>query len=160
MIGPNVVAFLDADAEQPAGDVEAGRDDVVELEIGLQVLLGEVEPGRPDPLGVIAPVPGRHGVVLAFGRRRARQFRFLLAGPRDRLFPYVSEQCLHRLGRLGHGVVELVGGKAFVSEQPRLFGAQSEDLGDQGPVVPPGALAAPRPGSERPLAQIAPLARR
>src|SRR5260370_42113872 len=63
MIGREIVAFGEGQAEQPAGSVECRLHHVVEHEIRLYIRLVEVVPGFPELLRVIPPVPGLDRLV-------------------------------------------------------------------------------------------------
>ena len=72
--------FLEGEAEQAGGHIEGGGDDVVELEIGLELCLVEIELGLAPALGIVAPVPRRQSEIAAL-RRDHRLQRLLF--PRD-----------------------------------------------------------------------------
>ena len=65
VVDRDVVELLEGEAEQPARRVEGRRDHLVELQIGLQLGLVEIEPALAHLFGIVAPVP----------RRRARNCR-------------------------------------------------------------------------------------
>ena len=67
MIELDVEALDEAEAEQPARDVERRLDHLVELQIGLDLALVEIEQRLAPLLGVIAPVPGRDLEIAALG---------------------------------------------------------------------------------------------
>jgi hypothetical protein len=67
MVGRQVGAFDEAQAEQPAGGVEGGLLDVLEHEVWLQLALVDGIVGLADAFGVVAPVPRLDAVVDAVG---------------------------------------------------------------------------------------------
>ena len=137
-------------------NVETGVDDAVELQVWLQLRLVEGEFFRAQLLLVEAPVPGGEFLVAAgFGRQ---PLQLLLVGGRllQRLFPDRVEQIVHRLRRLGHGVVELQRGEGAIAEQLGLLGAQLQHVAHHRGVVAGAAiLAAHGEGAEGGLPQVA-----
>ena len=111
------------------GDVEAGVDDAVELQIGLQFGLVEGDISRR------AASPGRSASPSRRSSRCCRRPRRCAAArPRRRaafsraLSQTGSSRPMHGVRRLGHGVVELQRGVAAIAEQLRLLGAQRQHL--------------------------------
>ena len=65
MIEFQVEALGEAEAEEAGGRIERGLDQPVELQIGLDFALVEVELGLAPLFGEIAPVPGRDFEIAA-----------------------------------------------------------------------------------------------
>ncbi len=158
MIGRNVLYLDGLDAEQAIGDVEAGLNDVFELQVGLQLGFGEIEHSLAQLLRVMAPVPRHNIVVAAFLRDQPREACLLLECTAAGLLPDRRQQVVHSPGRLRHGIVELVGRKILIAEQCRLFGTKRQRLTHDCQVVGIAAVGAARhPGGKRPLPQVTPL---
>ena len=71
MIELDVEALGEAQSKEAARRIERRLDQPVELQIGLDLALIEVELGLAPLLGEIAPVPGRNFEIAALRRRRS-----------------------------------------------------------------------------------------
>ena len=131
MPGGDAGLLLEGYAEKPGRHVERGLDDAVELEIGLQFRLVEGVALGAQLFGIVAPVPGGEGLVRAGLARKAFEFALVVGRAGAGLFPNRLQKPENRFGRLGHRVVELKCGIAFIAEQLRLFGAQGQRLGHE-----------------------------
>ena len=156
VVGRQVRAGGEGEAEQPPRGVERRLDHVVEREIGLHLGLVEIVAGAADLLGVVAPVPRLDRFVEPLGaghllERRALGARLLLGR-----LPHLQQQALDRGGGLGHRIVEPVGGEIVVAEKPGLLGAQRHDLANERRVVGRARMGPARgPGLVCRAAQIA-----
>ena len=151
----DALLFLEADAEQAACHVKSGFDDFFELKIRLQFRLIEGEAFGTQLFSIEAPIPWRNLVIAAIGCDQALQFDFFFMGLGARLVPDGFQQVHDRLWRLGHGVVELVGGKVGVAEQMCLALAQFHHFAHDVTIVAfATVLAALCPGIERLFAQF------
>ena len=83
MIKLEVEALLEAEAEQAARGIEGRLDHAVELQIGLELALVEVELGLAPLLGQIAPVPGRDLEIAALARDDLLQRLLILPRARN-----------------------------------------------------------------------------
>ena len=136
--------------------LEGRFDDPVELEERLDRRLVEVVPRLAYPLGVVAPVPGLDGDVVAVRLGLGLEVVALRGGAGEGRRPDFVEEPEHVLGRLGHGVVELEVREGLVAEKPGALRPEAHHLGDDGLVVGRAAsVAAARPGAEGLLAQVA-----
>lgn len=155
VVADDVRARHGRDAEQAPGDGDGRLQHAVELEIGLHVTFGEGEAALADLLRVVPPVPGHDVVVPALLADELGDGGLLAAGLGAGAFPDLHQERVHRLRRLGHGVVEAVGGVAGVAEKAGGLGPEREHLLDDRSIVGlPAALAARDPGLEGPLAEI------
>ena len=89
--------LLEGEAEQAAGDVEGGGDDVLELQIGLQLAFVEIELGLAPALGIVAPVPRGEAEIAAVLRDHRLQRLLFARHPAERRLPHGVEQLRHRL---------------------------------------------------------------
>ena len=135
MIKRNVGAFLEADAEQAGRGIEGGEDQLVELQIGFDLGIVEVEAFGPHLFGIETPVPGRDLDIVAACRRELLQIGLFGRGARLCRRPDGIEQRAHGLRRLRHDVVEFEMGEARIAEEFRAFGAKLDHLGDERTVV-------------------------
>ena len=157
MVDGQVAALGEAHAEQLARHVEGRGDDAVELQIGLDLEIVDIEGGLAHLLGVVAPVPRGELEVAAFGLCGLLQLGALLARAGARRPPYLHQQLAHGRGRLRHRELERRLRRRLEAQQPRPLGAQTQDLSHDLAVVRLAAVgAAHDPGVERLLAQIAP----
>ncbi|MND92016.1 hypothetical protein D3C80_841590 [compost metagenome] len=157
MIGGNAFQLGQRHAEQALGDIEAGFDDLFELQIGLQLGFGEGESPLAQLLGIITPVPWHDRVVLALFRHQLAEACFFLNSLGAGLLPDLVQQVVHIVGGLCHRVVELQGRKVFITQKLRLFRAQRQRLANDRDIVPRTTVFTARhPGLECLLAQVAP----
>ena len=160
----DVLALGEGDAEQARGAVEGGLDHVVERQIRLDRGVVEIGFGLPQLLGVVAPVPGRERKVAALRRDQRLQFVAVGERPGAGRLPDPLQQPAHGLRRLGHGVLQPIGGVGRIAQQFCALLAQRQDLdnvlvvvvgvavvaaGDEGPVRPSRAGRAGRALQER-----------
>ncbi len=153
----NVLALLESDAEQARGAVEGGGDHVVEREVRLDRGVVEIGALEAELFGVEAPVPGRELEIAALGRDQRLHLVTIGERPGAGRLPDPLEQAAHRVRRLGHGILEPVGGEGRVTQQLGALLAQLQDL-DDGRVVVVGiaVVAARRESLVDLLAQVAP----
>ena len=153
----HVLALLEGDAEQARGAVEGGGDHVVERQIGLDRGIVEIGALEAELFGVEAPVPGRELEIAALFRDQRLHLVAVGERPRPRRLPDPLQQAAHRIRRLGHGVLEPVGGEGRVAQKLGALLAQLQDLAD-GRVVVVGiaVVAARREGLVDLLAQVTP----
>ena len=143
-------------AEQAARGVEGRVDHAVELQIGLELALVEVELGLAPLLREIAPVPGREFEIAAFACRNRLQRLFVFPRAGDARRPDRLQQIERRLRRFRHRVGEAVMRVSLVAQQPRALGSQAHHFGGDGAIVGRAAIFSPRrPGAKRGLAKIA-----
>ncbi len=109
------VGGREGQAEQPARGFERSIDDLVELEVGLDLGLVQIELGLAALLGVIAPVPGREREVAALVRDDLLHGVALGQRLGAGAGPDVFQQLARGARRLGHLVVEPVVGKGVVA---------------------------------------------
>ena len=158
MVDGNVAALPEAEAEKPLRGVERRRDHVVQLEVGLQRRPVDAELGHAALFGVMEPIPGRQGLVVAFRLGHLFERRPLLVGPSPCAAPNLIEKIARLSGRLGHRVVDLIIGVCLEPEELRKLRPESEDFPNERPVIRgPCLLAARHVSLIRFLAQIAPL---
>ncbi len=141
MVADDVGPRREAHAKQPAGGVEGGVDHPVELEIGLDGALVEIVARKPELFGVVAPVPRLETSRCAFGIHEALQRLRVGLGACPAAHPDLFQEGLRRLGRLGHGIGELVVGIGRIAEEAGQLGAQRHDLGNDLAVVVGIAIA-------------------
>ena len=107
-------------------------------------------------LGVVAPVPGGELEVAALLRDQRLHGVAVGQRARPRRLPDPLQQAAHGLRRLGHGILEPVGGEGRVAQDAGALLAQPQDLDDVGVVVVGVAVvAAGDEGLEHLLAQVA-----
>ena len=153
----NVLALGEAEAEQAGGAVEGGIDHVVERQIGLDRGIVEIGAALPQLFGVIAPVPRRQREIAALLRHQRLQVVAIRQRPGARRLPDPLQQTAHRLRRLGHRILQPIGGEGRIAQQFRALLAQLQDLDDGGIVVVGVVVVAARgEGLEHLLAQVAP----
>ena len=99
--------------------VEGRLDHVVEREIGLDRGVVEIGAALPQLLGVVAPVPRREREIAALLRDQRLQGVAVGQRPRPRRLPDPLQQAAHRLRRLGHGILQPVGGEGRIAQQLR-----------------------------------------
>ena len=156
MIEFDVGARREADAEQLAGGEKRRLDHLVELKVGFDLTLIEIEVGLAALFGEVAPVPRLDTVISAIGGGERLKLVFLTRRPRHCRLPYGREQLARRRRRLGHRVGKAVGGEILVAEQARPFRTQRHGFGRNGAIVGVAAIfSALRPGRERLLAKVA-----
>ena len=153
----NILALGEGEAEQAGGAVEGGLDHVIEREIGLDRGVVEIGAALPQLFGVVAPVPWRQREIAALLRDQRLQGVAIRQRPGARRLPDPLQQAAHRLGRLGHRILQPVGGEGRKAQQPGALLAQRQDL-DNGRVVVVGVVvvAARGEGLEHLFAQLAP----
>ena len=157
VIDGKIGALLDGDAEQLGRHVESGGNDVVELQVGLDLAVVDVELGLARLFRVVAPVPSGQLEIAALGAHRLLQLVALLGGAGERRAPHLHQQLAHRPRRLGHGELQRGVGRRLEAQQLRPLGPELQDLGDDLAVVGLAAIgAAHGPGLEGLLAQVAP----
>ena len=127
--------LLEGEAVQLARREEHGLADVVQLEVGLELVEIEVVLGLAQLLGVVAVVPGGELVAAVLGVHQLLHRRHvhlhLGDGGGDRL-----GQEVHGVLRiLGHGVGEVPVRIGRIAVELRPFGPKLQDLGDHGIVV-------------------------
>lgn len=156
MVGGNALLLDGADAEQTVRNIEAGLDDLLQLQIGLELGLREIELLRSDLLGIEAPVPGHHLMVLAIFGNQLGDIGLFLAGTPHSLRPDGAQQLIDGFGLLRHRVVELQFGEIAVAEKRGHFLAKRQRFLDDAAIIGgAGILATGNPGLEGLLAQIA-----
>ena len=131
----DIPALGEADAEQAGGAVESRLDHVVEREIGLDRGVVEIGPALPQLFGVVAPVPWRQREIAALLRHQRLQVVAVPERPGPRRLPDPLQQAAHGLRRLGHGILQPIGGEGRIAQQLGALLAQLEDLDDDGVVV-------------------------
>ena len=153
----DVEALVEAEAKQPVRGVERRLDQPVELQIGLDLALIEIELGLAPFLGVIAPVPRREAEIAALpGDDRLQRLFFPLRAQNARR-PDGLQQIERGVRRLRHCVGQAKMGEARIAEEARALGAQADHFGGDGAIVRFAAILAARgPGAEGFFAQIAP----
>src|SRR5271167_2395700 len=82
-----VEAFLEAQPKQAARRIEGRLDHAVELQIGLELALVEVELGLAPLLGQVAPIPGRDFEIAALARCDRLQRLLIFARARNARSP-------------------------------------------------------------------------
>ena len=134
--------------------VEHAVDHVRELEVGLDLVLREIEPLLADLLHIITIIPGLDRDVLAGPAGERLLLRDLLVHARDGGGPDPHHQFLGARRRARHRVLHPPMGVAFEAEQARALGAHPHDLADRliGVVGVP-IVAAIDEGPPDPLAQ-------
>ena len=157
VVDGDVVPRRECEPEKPARGVERGGDHVLELQIGLDPTLVEIELSLAPFLRVVAPVPWGEREIAALGLDQALQ-RVAFA---ERLFarrpPDGLEQAERRFRRLRHRVVEAEGSIGLVAEEVRAFDPELDHLDDDRGIVGGAAVLAPRdPRLEARLAKVAP----
>ena len=159
MVHRKVLADRELQAPELVGDEELGLEHLVELEVGLELVLIEVEARLADFLGVVAPVPSLQLVLAALGIDQRLHVGALLEGALAGRLPDPLDQ-IARCGRgLRHAVGEHEVGVGRKAEQLGALGAQRHHLGDDLAVVPLVAIGtAGGPGLEGLLAQLAVIA--
>ena len=152
----DALAFGEGDPEQAGGAVEGGLDHVVEHQIGLDRGVVEIGAALPQDLRVIAPVPRGEGKVAALlGDQRLQGVAIGQRAGAGGL-PDPLQQAAHGFRRLGHGILQPVGGVGREAHDFRGFLPQGQNLHDGGVVVVGVAVvAARRKGLEDLLAQVA-----
>ena len=157
MIEFQVEALFEPEAEQTVRRVEGGFNHPVELQIGLDRALVEVELGLAALLGVMSPVPGRNREIAALAGHDRLQRLLFSARARDPRRPDRFEQIERGLRRLGHRVGEAVMGEGFIADQMSALGPQAHHFGGDGAIVGrPAVFAARSPGAEGLFAQVPP----
>ncbi len=153
----DILALGEGEPEQAAGAIERRLDHVVEREIGLDGGVIEISAALTQPLGVIAPVPGRELEIAALlGHQRLQIIAVGKCAGASRL-PDPFQQAAHGFRRLGHGILEPVGGVGRIAENPGALLAQLQNLDDGRVVVVAIAVVAARDeGLVHFFAQIAP----
>ena len=153
----DILALGEGDAEQAGGAVEGGLDHVIERQIRLDRGVVEIGPALPQLFGVIAPVPRCEGKIAALLRDQRLQVVAIPQRPGPRRLPDPLQQAADGLRRLGHRILQPVGGEGGKAQQLRALLAQLEDLQDGVVVVVGVAVVAPRDeGLVDLLAQLAP----
>ena len=125
MIELDVEALFETQAEKAVRRMERRLDHPVELQIGLDLALVEIELGLAPLLGVIAPVPGRDFEIAALAGDDRLQRRLLPLRAQNARLPYRLQQVERRLGRLRHRVGKAEMGEAVVAQKARALGAQA-----------------------------------
>ncbi len=157
LVEVKVAPLGEAQPEQAVRHVESRRDDVVEREILAHLGVVEVVALATQLLGVEAPVVAGEIEVAALRRHHGAQVALLRRGAGEGRRPHRVEQRAHGGRRLGHGVVELVGGEAREAEQRGAFGPQRHGFGhDRGIVVRAATRAPADPSAVCLVAQVAP----
>ena len=152
-----VEALGEGKAEQAARDIKGRFDHLLELQIGLELALVEVELDLAPLLGEIAPIPGGDLEVAALAGGDFLQRLLLLAGAGDAGRPNRFEKIERSLGRFRHRVGEAIVRVSLIAEQPRALGPQAHHFGGDLAIVRRAAVFAARgPGAKGGLAQIAP----
>ncbi len=122
--------FLELQVVQLLGRPEHAVDQVRKLEIGFDLVFGEVIFRLADLLLIITIIPRLDPRDAVLGRERLHVGDFLI-DPLHRRRPDAHHQ-VHRPRRgLGHRVLHAKVGVGLVAEQVRPVGAQLDDLGDQ-----------------------------
>ncbi len=153
----NVVPLGEGEAEQAGGAVEGGGDHAVEGEVGLDGGVVEIGAAAAQLFGVVAPVPRRQREIAAFLPDQLLQGVAVGSRAGARRHPHLFQKAAHGLRRLGHRIVEPVGGEMRVAEQLCGLLAQREDFADDRVVVVGiGVVAARHERLVGFLAQIAP----
>ena len=98
-------------AEQPGRAVERRLDHVIERQIGLDRGVVEIGAALAQLLGVVAPVPRRQREIAALLRDQRLQAVAVGQRPGARRLPDPLQQAAHGLRRLGHGILQPVGGE-------------------------------------------------
>ncbi len=154
--GRDILALLEGDAEQAGGAVEGGLDHVVEHKIGLDRGVIEIGADLPELLGVVAPIPGCQRKIAALLRDQRLHRVAVGERPRPRRLPDPLQEAAHGVRRLGHGILEPVGGVVREAHDLGGFLAQRQDLDDGRVVVVGIAIVATRgEGLEDLFAQVA-----
>jgi hypothetical protein len=112
-------------AEQAGGDIESRRDHVVQRQVGLDRGIVEIGAALAQLLGVVAPVPGGELEVAALLRDERLQGVAVRHGAGTGRFPDPLQKAAHGFRRLGHGILQPVGGKARIAE---IFARSSRSL--------------------------------
>ena len=115
----DVLALREGNPEQAGGAVEGGIDHVVEDEIGLDRGVVEIGAALAQDLGVVAPVPRGERKITALLRDQRLQGVAVGERPGARRLPDPLQQAAHGFRRLGHGILQPVGG----------VGREAHDLG-------------------------------
>ena len=156
MIAGHVLQFREGEPEQAMGRLEGRFDDPVELEERLDGDLVEVVPRLAYSLGVIAPVPGLDGDVVALRLGLGLEGVALRGGAGARRRPDFVEEPSTFSGVLAMVSSSLKAAKVSKPRKPGAFRPEAHHLGDDGLVVGRAAsVAAARPGHEGLLAQVA-----
>ena len=153
----NVPPLGEGNAEQAGGAVEGGLDHVIERQIRLDRGVVEIGAALPELLGVVAPVPRGEREIAALLRDQRLQLVAVGQRPGPGRLPDPLQEAAHGFRRLGHGILQPIGGIGRKAEQLGAFLAQREDLDDDGGVVVVVAIvAAGGEGLEHLLPQVAP----
>jgi hypothetical protein len=113
----------ETETEQPARGLKRSLDHLVELEIGLDFGLIQIELRFTQLLGVIAPVVRREREIAALLRDHRLQRVALCRSLGPRPAPDLVEHLARRRRRPGHLVVEPVVGEARKTKQLRALSA-------------------------------------
>ena len=152
----DVFPLREGNPEQAGGAVEGGLDHVVEDQIGLDRGVVEIGAALAQDLGVVAPVPRGERKIAALLRDQRLQGVAVGERPGASRLPDPLQQAAHRLRRLGHGILQPVGGIGRKAHDLGGLLAEREDLHDGGVVVVGVAIVAARgEGLEDLLAQVA-----
>ncbi len=158
VVDGGVGAHLEGDAEERVRDVEGGLLDAFQLEVGLDGLLVEVEPGAPQLLRVEPPVPSGQLEVAAVPLHHGLEIGALRLGFGEGGGPEPVEELVDPIGPLGHVLLQNEVGMCLVAQKRRAFGPQCRDARCQWPVVVCVVVAAQMGvGLIQRLAQIPPL---
>src|SRR5260221_641972 len=158
VVDGNALGAREAQAEQLARDPEHRLAQLLELQVGRDSVVVDVEAGLAHLLGVVAVVPGLdrnvHAVLLGH-RLHVDDF---LAHARDGGLPQGLHELRGALGRLRHAHLDAPVRVAGIAEDMRTFVAQLHDFGNDRLVVVLVAVVA-AVGERAPdlLAQLAPV---
>ena len=159
VIDRQVLAGRELQAPELVGDEELRLQHLVELEVGLELVLVEIEARLADLLGVVAPVPALQLEPAALGVDQRLHVGAFLEGALARRLPDALDQVARRRRRLRHAVGEHEVRMGREAEQLGAFGAQRHHLADDLAVVPLVAVGTTGgPGLEGLLAQRAVVA--
>ncbi len=153
----DIPALRKTQPEQAVSGVERGLDHMVEREIRLDRRVVEIGTALPQLFGIVAPVPRRQREIAALLRHNRLQGVAIgeRAGPRR--LPDPLQQAAHGLRRLGHRILQPIGGEGRKAQQLRALLAQAKDLDNDLVIVVGIAIVAARDkGLEHLFAQVAP----
>ena len=126
---------LEAQTEQFLRHEEHAFTELVELQVGFELVGVEVVLGLADLLRIEPVVPGLDGDLVALGVRDTLHVGDLFTHPRGGGFPDRFHQFHGPLRGSRHGVLEPPVSMRRVPEQARPLGAELQDLADDRIVV-------------------------